>query len=89
MTAVDPPDSHLARRRWADGIPPAMGGHYMPSGAASPLSQSKGPGIDVQPLFFAYPEGDLEVNLAIYENGGDAAQGLADLVAKVSRGRRM
>jgi 6-phosphogluconolactonase len=71
-------------RRWADGIPPAMGGHYMVSGIAAPLSRSKGPGIDIAPLYFTYPAGEGEVDVTIYENDFAAANGLADLVAAAS-----
>lgn len=72
------------RPRWADGIPPAMGGHLMPSGAAAPLSQSKGPGIDIDPLYFTYPAGSLNVDVVVYGGESAAAAGLADLVAAVS-----
>ena len=60
-----------------------MGGHYMESGAAAPLSQSKGPGIDITPLYLKYPAGDLDVSVIIHKTADDASNELADLVAKV------
>lgn len=71
--------------RWADGIPPAMGGHYMPSGSLAPLSNSKGPGVDIAPMYFTYPGKESEkTNVVVYENGFAAANGLADAVAEAS-----
>ena len=32
----------IPKSRWADGIPPVMGAHLMPSGQATPMSMSKG-----------------------------------------------
>jgi len=61
-----------------------MGGHFMPSGALAPLSNSKGPGIDIHPLYFSYPAGESEVDVKIYENEFAAANGLADAVARAS-----
>lgn len=72
-----------AARRWSEGIPPAMGGHFMPSGAAAPLSQSKGPGIDIHPLMFTYPAGGGDVEVRVYDSDFAAASGLADYVAQV------
>lgn len=70
--------------KWPEGIPFAMGGHYMPSGAAAPLSQSKGPGIDIHPLMFNYPTPTADVAVTVYESGSAAAAGLADMVAAAS-----
>ncbi|PSC76319.1 putative 6-phosphogluconolactonase chloroplastic [Micractinium conductrix] len=70
--------------RWPQGIPFAMGGHYMPSGAAAPLSQSKGPGIDIHPLMFTYPAGCYDVAVKVYDSDFAAAAGLADTVAAAS-----
>lgn len=69
--------------RWPEGIPPAMGGHFMESGAAAPLSQSRGPGIDTTPPIYTYPDGDVDVSVVIHETSDHAAKGLADLVAQV------
>ena len=70
--------------RWPDGIPPAMGGHYLPSGDVAPLSTSKGPGVDIHPLYFVYPQGETETQVIVHENGFSAAQGLADIIANAS-----
>lgn len=70
--------------RWPTGIPPAMGGHYMSSGIMAPLSNSKGPGIDIAPLYFTYPSGESEVDVTVYENDFAAANGLAELIVKAS-----
>ena len=61
-----------------------MGGHQMASGKPAPLSQSKGAGKDIAPLYFTYPAGEADVDVVVYENDSAAAAGLADLVAKVS-----
>lgn len=83
-----PPAYHsvsIASFRWPTGIPPAMGGHYLTSGSIAPLSHSKGPGIDIDPLYFTYPSVESsQVDVTIYENDVAAANGLADLVAKAS-----
>lgn len=72
--------------RWSDGIPPAMGGHLMVSGDLAPLSQSKGPGINIHPQYFSYPSDDsLNVDVTIYENDSDAAAGLSNLIADASK----
>ncbi len=54
-----------------DGIPPVMGAHLMASGAAAPLSVSKGPGLDIHPALFNYPgrEGDASVILHFSKQG--------------------
>lgn len=70
--------------RWSDGVPPAMGGHYMPAGTLAPLSKSKGPGVDIDPLYFSYPSEKAETQVAIYENDFAAATGLADMIAEAS-----
>lgn len=70
--------------RWPTGIPPAMGGHFMPSGELAPLSKSKGPGIDIAPQYFTYPSGESEVEVIVHESEFSAANGLADLVARAS-----
>lgn len=56
----------------------------MTSGNIAPLSRSKGPGIDIEPLYFTYPAGESEVGVTIYDNDFAAANGLADLVAAAS-----
>jgi 6-phosphogluconolactonase len=61
-----------------------MGGHFMPSGEASPLSQSRGPGINIHPLIFTYPAGGVDVAVNVYETDFAAAAGLADYVAAAS-----
>lgn len=70
--------------RWPDGVPPAMGSHYMPSGLVAPVSQSKGAGINVAPLYFAYPSGDLDVTILVHDSDSAAAASLTDLIAKAS-----
>lgn len=60
-----------------------MGGHFMESGAAAPLSQSKGPGIDIHPLYFKYPAGDVDMSVIIHKTAVEAADDLSELVAKV------
>ena len=47
----------------------------MPSGAAAPLSQSKGPGIDIHPLMFTYPAGCYDVAVKVYDSDFAAAAG--------------
>lgn len=71
--------------RWADGIPTAMGGHYLPSGALAPLSKSKGPGIDIEPLYFMYPANETDTRVVVYETPYAAAGGLAEEVAATSK----
>ena len=56
----------------------------MTSGALAPLSASKGPGIDIAPLYFTYPAGEGDVDVTIYETDFAAASGLADMVAAAS-----
>eukprot|EP00890_Picochlorum_soloecismus_P001665 jgi/Picsp_1/249/NSC_00248-R1_6-phosphogluconolactonase-like protein len=70
--------------RWPEGIPPAMGGHYMASGDLAPLSKSRGPGIDIAPMYFKYPSHGTETDVVIHENGFSASNGLAGLVAEAS-----
>jgi 6-phosphogluconolactonase len=61
-----------------------MGGHYMPSGEAAPLSQSRGPGENIHPLMFTYPAGGRDVAVNVYDSDFAAASGLADYVAAAS-----
>lgn len=70
--------------RWPDGIPPAMGGHFMPSGELAPLSKSRGPGEDIAPLYFTYPGNETDTDVIIHENAFSASNGLADIVAEAS-----
>lgn len=70
--------------RWPEGIPPAMGGHFMPSGELAPLSKSKGPGIDIAPMYFTYPDTTTDTQVVVHETAFSAAAGLADAVAKAS-----
>ena len=67
-------------------MPPAMGGHLMPSGALAPLSASKGPGLDIAPMYFTYPSADPDTTVRIYESDFAATAGLADLVAAQAAG---
>ena len=71
--------------RWDDGIPSAMGGHYLPSGALAPLSSSKGPGIDIDPLYFEYPSSEVDTRVVVYDTPYAAAGGLAEEVAEASK----
>jgi len=71
--------------RWEDGIPSAMGGHYLASGALAPLSNSKGPGIDIEPLYFTYPSHETDTRVVVYETPYAAAGGLAEEVAAASK----
>lgn len=71
--------------RWADGIPSAMGGHYLPSGSLAPLSNSKGPGIDIEPLYFDYPSSEVDTRVLVYDTPYAAAGGLAEEVAGASK----
>ena len=57
-----------------------------PTFCAAPLSQSKGPGIDIHPLMFTYPAGGNDVAVHIYDSDFAAAAGLADYVAQVRLG---
>nr|QKY14998.1 6-phosphogluconolactonase 5 (PGL5) [Polytomella parva] len=52
--------------RWPKGIPPVMGGHLMDSGVVSPISVSKGAGVEITPHQFQYPtsEGHATINIA-------------------------
>jgi len=61
-----------------------MGGHYMASGGLAPLSKSRGPGIDIAPLYFKYPSNETEIDVVIHENSFSASNGLAGLVAEAS-----
>ena len=70
--------------RWPEGIPPAMGGHFMPSGDLAPLSKSKGPGVDIAPMYFTYPDATTETQVIVHETAFSAASGLADAVAEAS-----
>lgn len=70
--------------RWPEGIPPAMGGHFMPSGELAPLSQSKGPGVDIDPLYFTYPNSETDTQVIVHDTSFSAASGLADAVAEAS-----
>lgn len=56
----------------------------MPAGTLAPLSKSKGPGVDIDPLYFSYPSDKAETQVAIYENDFAAATGLADMIADAS-----
>ena len=71
--------------RWVDGIPTAMGGHYLPSGKLAPLSNSKGPGIDIEPLYFTYPSTEVDTRVIVYDTPYAAAGGLAEEVAAASK----
>lgn len=67
--------------QWPTGVPPAMGGHFMTSGDVAPISTSKGPGIDIHPLVFTYSSANTPTDVAIFEDRGAAASGLADLLS--------
>ena len=60
----------------------------MSSGTMAPLSGSKGPGIDIHPMYFSYPQRDgdnNDMNVIVYENDFTAANGLADMIAEASK----
>ena len=56
----------------------------MCSGSLAPLSNSKGPGINIAPQYFTYPSGESEIDVIIYDNEFSAANGLADTIARAS-----
>lgn len=62
-----------------------MGGHLMHSGAGAPLSQSKGPGIDVAPLVFEYASGEGSVGVEVYESRDAVTAPLADRLVAASK----
>ena len=45
-----------------------MGGHFMPSAAAAPLSQSRGSYVNIHPLLFTYPAGGSDVAVHVYDS---------------------
>jgi 6-phosphogluconolactonase len=61
-----------------------MGGHFMVSGAIAPPAQSKGPGLNIHPLYFSYPAAEGAVDLRVAENEFGAANALSELVAAAS-----
>lgn len=66
--------------------PPNLSQPVPAAGIAAPLSQSKGPGIDIHPLIFTYPTGGNDVAVHVYDSDSAAAAGLADYVAQVNCG---
>lgn len=67
-----------------NGIPPVMGAHLMPSGAAAPLSVSKGPGLDVTPHPFQYPTAEGDAGLLLHFSRQGVAQGVVKAVAEAA-----
>lgn len=57
----------------------------MTSDTVAPLSTSKGPGIDIHPLYFQYPAGELDVTVNVYENDSEAASGLGAMIEDASK----
>lgn len=75
----------IPQSKWADGVPPVMGGHLMASGSVSPLSTSKEPGREDDAFMFYYPAPHADrVCVMQYINAAAAAQGLADMLAEAS-----
>lgn len=56
----------------------------MHSGAAAPLSQSKGPGIDVAPLVFEYPSGEGSVGVEVFPTREAVTEPLAERLVSAS-----
>ncbi|PNH10783.1 putative 6-phosphogluconolactonase 5, chloroplastic [Tetrabaena socialis] len=71
--------------RWEGGIPPVMGAHLMASGVVSPVSVSKGAGIDVTPHPFQYHDTDTDVTVLLYVTAEKAQAGLAKLVVEAAQ----
>ncbi len=71
--------------RWPNGIPPVMGAHLMASGVVSPISVSKGPGIDVTPHPFQYHETDTDVTVLLYVTAEKAQAGLVKAVEEAAQ----
>lgn len=70
----------IPKSRWDTGIPPVMGAHLMDSGAVSPISVSKGAGMDVAKHMFQYPSGDFECGVVLHGTPAAAADGIAKMV---------
>lgn len=70
--------------RWANGIPPVMGAHLMASGIVSPVSVSKGAGIDVTPHPFQYHSNETDVTVLLYVTAEKAVAGLTKLVTEAA-----
>ncbi|KXZ55367.1 hypothetical protein GPECTOR_3g496 [Gonium pectorale] len=70
--------------RWEKGIPPVMGAHLMASGTVSPVSVSKGAGIDVTPHPFQYHETETDGTVLLYVTAEKAQAGLVRLVEEAS-----
>ena len=52
----------------------------MASGSVAPIATSKGPGIDIAPLYFTYPAAETPIGVVVYKDGKAAATGLAELI---------
>lgn len=66
------------------GIPPVMGAHLMASGVVAPLSQSKGPGLDVAPHQFQYPGTEGDASVLLFFSKAGVAQGITRAVAEAA-----
>jgi len=70
--------------KWPTGVPPQMGGHYLPSGNYAPISQSTTSGTG-KPHQFQYYDDDQDVDVLVYRSSMDAQQGLCNMVAQLSQ----
>ncbi|GLC43270.1 hypothetical protein PLESTB_001492000 [Pleodorina starrii] len=70
--------------RWENGIPPVMGAHLMASGTISPISVSKGAGVDVTPHQFQYHDTETEASVMLYVTPEKAQAGLVKLVVEAA-----
>ena len=50
--------------KWPTGVPPQMGGHYLPSGNYAPISQSTTSGTG-KPHQFQYYDDDQDVDVLV------------------------
>jgi len=71
--------------KWPKGIPPVMGGHLMDSGVVSPISVSKGAGIDITPHQFQYPAVEGEVALSVVPSKSDVPAAIANIVVESAK----
>ncbi|KAG2488167.1 hypothetical protein HYH03_013310 [Edaphochlamys debaryana] len=71
--------------RWPNGIPPVMGSHLMASGVISPVSVSKGPGIDITEHQFQYHDTETDAVIELYVTPEKAQAGLAVLVQEAAQ----
>lgn len=64
------------------GVPPVMGAHLMASGTVSPVSVSKGAGVDVTPHQFQYHDKETNTMIQLHANAMAAANGITKLVVE-------